>query len=413
MLASIRWAAELITPDLLVGGLMALALSELLSESWIQSKSGPIRAGVWWGIAYLAKAIAFPMCFLASTSVAGLWFLTQRAGCRQILRQLSLTFGVALVISAPWITVLSLKYHHITFSTTGKISHALWGPNDMERGNPLGTTFHRPDPGRITQWEEPSTMPFRYWSPFESASYARHQLTIMGRDALNIAFVLRYFDFVGFGVAALVLCLVGRGSVRERFTRDKWRWAAVPVVCLAALYVPVSPGEERFFYLAFGLMEAAAIEAAFAFITAGRLRKLCIALVATCFAGPAILSVYFVTAGYSQVLPERVVDIATRLKTHGYSGPIAGSGSISGCRTGMFIAFLMGEQWFGDQRQPTSDSFKASGAKLILVRRDQPIAAQLAGNPAFKDLDGTLFDSPETAQKSPLKVFEVQTEPKS
>jgi hypothetical protein len=60
-LATIFWSMELISPDLLVSGLFALALGQMLHVRWCNSRLTPWLTGVLCGLAYLAKAIALPV----------------------------------------------------------------------------------------------------------------------------------------------------------------------------------------------------------------------------------------------------------------------------------------------------------------------------------------------------------------
>jgi hypothetical protein len=100
---------------------------------------------------------------------------------------------------------------------------------------------------------------------------------------------------------------------------------------------------------------------------------------------------------------------ANKLKATGIQGPIAGSAMIVGGRTGLYVAFLLDEPWYGDEPNPTATSFKKSGAKLILLRRQSKVLAELAWDSAFRDLDERLFSSTQEASGYPLKVYEVST----
>jgi hypothetical protein len=80
-----------------------------------------------------------------------------------------------LLVAAPWVVTLSLKYQGFTFSTSAKISHAIAGPHGKPGAHPQ--VFHIPEPGRIWWWEDPSPNFYQdlYWSPLESLTYAKHQ----------------------------------------------------------------------------------------------------------------------------------------------------------------------------------------------------------------------------------------------
>jgi hypothetical protein len=174
-MASISWSVENITPDLLLSGLMALAISHMMRPQWTQSRRMQFTAGMLWGTAYLAKAVAFPLAFGLGSSIAGLWVISRRTNLKIVLRSAAMTLLGFLLVAAPWVVTLSLKYQGFTFSTSAKISHAIAGPHGKPGAHPQ--VFHIPEPGRIWWWEDPSPNFYQdlYWSPLESLTYAKHQ----------------------------------------------------------------------------------------------------------------------------------------------------------------------------------------------------------------------------------------------
>lgn len=70
--ASTNWSVVRISPDLLLGGIMALAISQMVSPRWIESRRTQLLAGILWGAAYLTKSVAFPLAFGISIGIAAL-----------------------------------------------------------------------------------------------------------------------------------------------------------------------------------------------------------------------------------------------------------------------------------------------------------------------------------------------------
>ena len=99
--------------------------------------------------------------------------------------------------------------------------------------------------------------------------------------------------------------------------------------------------------------------------------------------------------------------LAKKLEAAHVAGPVAGSAAMSGGRAGLYVAFHLGQPWFGDPRQVTADNFEQSHARIIIVNRRLPIAAELGRDTHFVDLDGRLFGSPGEAAAFPLQVFEL------
>lgn len=427
--ASVLWSVEYISPDLLVSGLICLAVGEVSSARWAESWKTAVLAGVLWGGAYLAKAVAFPLAFGMSGLLALLWCARQPGRWRQIARQLLVTLSAFLLVASPWIGALSAKYGHVTFSTTARIAHALAGPPDVERYHPFARQIHAPDPGRLTFWEDPSRMPYAYWSPFESRSNFTHQLRVMGRNVAVILAHLAEFDLLHLGVLAAIASLLvglrglgGSSSAAPVPRQDeiseqalgRWPWAALLLVCLAVAYLPVSvsPLDQRYFYVGYPLLYAAVVGLV-AWLAArlparvGRLRRIGRGLAWFSFAIPVLLGLGLAVQGVpdpgslaAQALAERLVRIHA-------SGPVVGSGMIVGSRAGLYTAFLLNQPWYGDTPNPTAGDYAKSGARLAILNRRQPVTAELDQHPGFRNLDDQLFTSNTEAERFPLKVYEI------
>ncbi len=59
-LVGIYWSVRAITPDLLLAGIVSLAVSRMIASEFKMAKAC-LTAGLLWGVAYLAKAVAFPL----------------------------------------------------------------------------------------------------------------------------------------------------------------------------------------------------------------------------------------------------------------------------------------------------------------------------------------------------------------
>ncbi len=413
-LASVGWSAEYISPDLLVAAWMLLALGQIVSSCWLASPRTAALAGLFWGLAYLAKAVALPLAGITSLAIAGLWWLARPTQRRAVARRLVLTWLVCGLVALPWITVISLKYSHLTFSTSGRIAHDVVGPSDVERYHPFAITFHRPEPGRITAWEDPSRMAYRDWSPFANARYFHHQLNLIAANASTVLGLLDGFDLLWLGPLAVAIALAGLWFHRRVLADQRWCWTAVPLVLLAGIYLPVSvlPTDQRYFYAGYPLMLACVFGAGGWLFTCWQPRAAAVRLALVggafvSFAAPVLLSFALALPGWPNPAAAVARNLATRLEHANIRGPVAGSATILGGRTGLYLAFLINEPWFGDEPGATAVRYLASGAELIVVRRDQPVAAELDRAPGCHDLDPALFASPDEAGRFPLKVYRV------
>lgn len=423
---SVFWSVRNITPDLLMAGLVALAVSatmrlflscnscgevgaglcpedrEARREERVRLLTSAATAGAWWGLAYLAKAVALPLGLMVAAALAAM------CGRRELWAGLALRLGLVWVfialIAGPWIGVLSVRYGEFTFSTTGAIAHALAGPGAGGGSHPAMTTLYQPEPGRMTQWEEPSRMAYERWSPLASEENFRHQLAVMWTNAgvcwnwlspwrawLDDASLppwrrwLGTFDLFGIGAVAVLLA-VGRGARGWPQRRERWCWAAVPVVALGGLYLPffVMAEDNRYFYPALPLVWVLAW-AGLTMLPRGGPRRLGSRVMVASFAIPAVLWCGAALRGLPNPAVEVAQKLSARLRAGAVRGPFAGSALLPGGRAGFYTAFLLGERWIGDSALAGPSEFAAAGARTVIVRRESPVARAFAQASAWRE----------------------------
>ena len=417
---SVFWSVRHITPDLLMAGLVALAVSATVEAVLAPCRrlgvavSSPsaseeaatasrrhgsvarraIAAGMWWGLAYLAKAVALPLAVLTTAGLA-LFALSGRGELRrEIARRLGFVWLCTALVALPWIGVLSLHYGKFTFSTTGPIAHALAGSGEQARYHPAMVTLHQPDAGRVTQWEEPSRMAYVHWSPFASGENFRHQLAVVAKNAATLvdwlwgvrwlsgaddprgaARMLPGFDLLGLSLAGVVGGAVVLFTHRRRSTRVRWSWAAVPVLCLGGLYLPffVMAEDNRYFHAALPFVWVLVI-GAWGWASrqhwewAKRIRPTVFRVVDWAFLVPPVLWLAMAMFGIPNAASHAAQELAAQLKAGGLRGPVAGSGLLPGGRAGLYTAFVLGERWLGDDPQAGPAEFLAGGARMVVVR---------------------------------------------
>ena len=411
-LAAIHWSTAFITPDLLLSGLVALAASCLMVAVTRDNARLSLAAGALWGLAYLAKAVAFPLAVLTIVAFAfRQWRREPERRFHSMERALLALLAFALV-AGPWVLTLSLKYGKPTFSTTAAISHTLTGPPDVDRYHPLARQFHRPEAGRVTSWEEPSVMPYHYWSPFESVDYAVHQLHVI---ASNVLVCLRLLFSINPAVLIVVPALMRRRNVANAakpLALDLLATLTIPGLLLL-IYLPcyVTVTEQRFFYPTFPFLFAAVYRCCAALsgrMAGGRLLgdRGKLLLVSAAVAVSLARSVMF-TGNTQKVTGELAADLAARIQRAELKGPIVGSGMLPGGRSGLLVAYLIRQPWHGDELMPTQSSLANSGARLAIVRRYSRLSEQLGRDPRFQNCDDRLFESVAESEGYPLSVYEI------
>src|SRR4030042_5188966 len=79
------------------------------------------------GFGYLAKAFNLYFLLLIFTLVVLIELFVKKEKRKEILIIYGIAIGVTLIISVPWIILLSLKYHRLTFNTVGSWNYLQLG----------------------------------------------------------------------------------------------------------------------------------------------------------------------------------------------------------------------------------------------------------------------------------------------
>lgn len=411
------WSVRFITPDLLLAGLVAFAMSLLLKAEDSSRNWNDFLAGVIWGLAYLAKAVALPLGVLTMFSLAVIHFAEGAQIRRFWLGKTLLALVGFAVVAGPWVFILSLKYGRPTFSTSAAISHAITGPADMERYHPFARIFHKPEPGRITSWEEPSRMPYHYWSPLASPAYAWHQLKILLRNIVVCLILLTSLEVAWLIPAFYLISQILPKNSPNKGWPAQMRVLLVPLL-LEVLYLPTSVNlaEQRFFYPAFPFLFAAvALWANQAFRhpstdppSTQQERTWWLAVLG---ALAPLLTTIVLLGNSPKYAGDYAVDLARRLQAANLAGPIAGSGLLPGGRSGLYVAFLINQPWYGDEENATPESLRSSGARLVVVIRQSQLARELDRAPGFTNGDAALFENQLQSARFPLQVYAVRDWP--
>jgi hypothetical protein len=358
--------------------------------------------------------VALPVGAGIFCAVALLAVWRGREPWRQVGARLSWTLGALALTALPWAGVLSFTYGRPTFSTSARIAHAVVGPGDADRYHPTMQTLHQPAAGRLTSWEDPSRMPYRYWSPWAGKEYLGHQLRLIGHNATVILWLLGSFDCARLGLAAAAFALVRIGRARGPNAAAPRTGGIALLVVLAGAYLPVYVGrvDARYFYLAWPLLFGSVAQAVDWAARRWPAKERALrwgggAVAGASFAIPAVLGVWVALQGVPNPAAACAQELAPRLQRAGLTGPVAGSGLVAGGRTGLFVAYLLGTPWLGDAPGGTPDDFRRAGARLVVAGRRQPLADTLRRTPGVRQLDDVLFATPEEAAQFPVAVFRL------
>jgi hypothetical protein len=352
-----------------------------------------VSAGLLFGIAYLAKAVALPFSCILIIAVGILWVVCQQTPPMRALRSLAMTFLGLFLIAGPWILLLSLKYERPVFSTSAEINHSIMGPSHSDGKHPTFREFHVPEQGRVTSWEDPSPAKYTHWSPLESSKNVFHQLKLMVKNAQAALFALKVFDWLGIGLICVIFGFCFHMPWRENLRLHRWRWSAVFVGCLVAVYLPVYGGDMRYYLAAYPFLLGGSLGFVGYLVRDPSnqtkvLSVLAVGFVAVSFLFPlSLIPTPNEKPGY-----QAAKILRDKLQAIHITGPIA-----SVCESkdiAYYTAFLMEIPYHGNYRAAqTVEDVQTSSAKIMIVERGTVVDANLKKDKNFIPLEEDLFDS--------------------
>lgn len=201
-LVTVRLVVKIISPDLLMAAILLLYLAQMHRRDLLRRTRVPFIAGLLGGLAYLAKAYAFPF-FLVHFPLTLLlrgWTLRHDPDLNHRVRAGRLCSATAagilglLLVASPWIALLSHSYGRLTISTAGPFNHneARSAPDELKYRY---TFFVPPDP-YLTESEMIDRRVHRFWSPFDSRERLLQQWKIFKENTPEILATLGSFDHI-------------------------------------------------------------------------------------------------------------------------------------------------------------------------------------------------------------------------
>lgn len=394
--ASLIWSVQQITPDLLMSGFLTLAASKIIPDNRESNGYNWLFTGIFSGLAFLTKPVAFPISIMFVGLFLAIVFVCERHKFFSALKAAIKITVVFLVIAIPWITAVSMKYGKFTITSSAIIAHAVVGPELKEHVHPFATQFHKPQDGRITAWEDPTVLPYKYWSPISSLSNFLYQLKLIGRNLLIVVgLLLLLHPVVAFLVFASIRWFFKWGETGY-LNSMSWFRLLLPVFAICIVYLPtwISIKDVRYFYpvlpFVFGsvaLFFSMRVEP-WKLKRPGLVRYLPLLLAIGTVLTATIPSIVQTVNSYKAgVCAHKIAD---GIKSAKIEGNIAGSGLIPGGRVGLFVAFLLNRQWLGDSDNPTLDEVLKSGAKIFIASNSSPLGKLLSSSPHFEDITKTV-----------------------
>lgn len=247
------WIMEMITPDVLIAALLTYYLYIVTDPNILKQKKIAFLCGIFGGFAYLAKHYAFPFFLVHYPLILLLRACIVRDANRVPLKKIfvPLVIGMAsfLVISSPYILLISSKYQRLTFGTTGSINHTVIGPKDISRYHPFMYGLHKPKSYAITIIEDPSEMDYKIWSPFENKEYFKYQINL---SIGNIKFIYKNIHFYLFVFGVLSILFLPIAFLLNPLNHEKrflYGWVIITFIIYCGGYILTYALYARYYWL--------------------------------------------------------------------------------------------------------------------------------------------------------------------
>ena len=413
-LLSVIWSVFVVTPDLLMAGILYFSIAMLLSDAWVASKGYAFLAGLFLGASYLAKSVALPVSILVLLVIGGMHVITRNASNTQLSKAIVSTVLGLVLVAGPWISVISHKYDRPVFSTSGPVAHAVAGPNDIDRYHPTFRYLHRPEAGRLSSWEDPTGQPYRYWSPLQSETYLKYQFELITRNVKSVQGRIASFDWHGLGLLALVLAFFFAKPWRDTMKHERWRWSLLPVCCVAAVYLPVFADDERYFWITVPFLIIASLGLFSQLLNVEQRRETTRSLLVVVFVAAAFVPYASKLYSYLRDNPYDHDYIAAReyahkMKAAGLRGGIASIGTIEQAGYfGYYLSYHLDEPWLGLTAEPVDENVISSlDISYIVVHEGSGIDNQLSNDPDYSDLSNKLFTQDHSKRPGTVALFDV------
>ena len=147
-----------ITPDLLILGVLIYYLTVIFDSAYRRDKNKGALCGALGSFAYFAKSFGFPF-FIAHFLCFNCWHYLQSATSVEkkiVLQNFTSALAVFGLLSGSWIYLLSHKYQHLTFSTSATYAFTLLDSQLSSFAVSKPGLLPPPNNTAASAWEDPS-----------------------------------------------------------------------------------------------------------------------------------------------------------------------------------------------------------------------------------------------------------------
>ena len=164
----------------------------MVRPGWHEQLSSALWIGIIWGLAYLAKAVAFPLALALLAGMTVVWWKIGAHNGKKIRRDLLATLLGFAMSGRAMGGRYGVRQCTINFvpSRGARNGTTLWSDHPIPTGSIrcTGAGTNR-KPGASLFWEDPD-LPYPDWSPLANAANVQRQILIILRNLPKVALML-------------------------------------------------------------------------------------------------------------------------------------------------------------------------------------------------------------------------------
>ncbi len=192
---TVTYLLQTATPDLLLVVMLIKYFKLIYSSKYKFNANYGIKIGIISSLAYLSKSYALPFFIFHFTLTNIFYYFSKSSDFKKIvLRNFVFAILIFGLISGIWISLLTYKYGYVTYSTAGSFNFAIVGPEYNGIHKMRIEKLYNPPPNSNCIWEDPTTLPRKTWSPFESSSNFVHLVKIVFNNLIKYIYYVVIFS---------------------------------------------------------------------------------------------------------------------------------------------------------------------------------------------------------------------------
>ena len=238
--------------DLLLACFLIYYLYFIFNPSYSQNLYNGTLCGIFAAMAYLTKSYSFPFFIAHFIIMNSLYYLKSTANRKKVVKNLFLGLTVFFIISGAWSTVISEKYHHITFGTSGKYNFEESGP--LQHGSPIWNGLMKPPNNKsVSAWEDPSYFKMKSWNPLDSWKSFIYLLNLMANNFLKLIGYFQQFTYFSMIILVIYLSFLFKPLRKLVSTNGGQIYPILTIILFCAGYLIIFV-EFRYFFITYILI---------------------------------------------------------------------------------------------------------------------------------------------------------------